>query len=590
MRIALRALLCLLVGVFALPLHMLTHPPTAALAASDCTSDLPFGETLLCALATAGEVDQFSFAASAGDRVFVRVASRTSGLYPQVRLYAPDATLLCQSPNYGALADIDGCMLPTTGTYSVAVNAYSGTAAGNYGISLQRLNAPVAATALAFGTLASASLIAEGEIDTYTFSVDADDVLFVAATSSASALRLAVRVYRQDGSALCQDSTYSVVLELESCALAAGQTYTLLVLSFSNAAMGNYGVVAQRTRAPGNSATLPLGVPVAATLAGMGEVDTYSFSASAQDMLLVRMGTSGFQPRFRLYGPDGALVCSLYRYGVEVEQDNCLLPSTGIYTLLVSVFNQALTGSYGVEVQRVNAPARAVPLLPGVLATGAFTVTGGLGTYAVAATAGDALVVRMGATTAGMRAQVRVFGDDGAKLCDNASSAVIAQAGPCLIPRTGSYTVVVTPWSRVLIGEFGVSFQRLNAPEQAHELYFGRAASAALAHAASLDTWTFHAAGGSTVLLRMGVTSGAARPQISLFDRDGTKLCSNASSYSATTEIGRCLLPDDDTYTVVAASQNGGVGSYALSLACLSDTCGGVVPPEERVFLPLLQR
>ncbi|KAB8140748.1 hypothetical protein F8S13_22350 [Chloroflexia bacterium SDU3-3] len=233
---------------------------------------------------------------------------------------------------------------------------------------------------------------------------------------------------------------------------------------------------------------------------------------------------------------------------------------------------------------------RAVPLLPGVVATDTFTVTGGLGTYAVAATAGDALLVRMGATPSGMRAQVRVFGDDGVNLCEDYTYAVIAQAGPCLIPRTGTYTVVVTPWSQVLTGAFGVSFQRLNAPEQARELYFGRTASGALGHAASLGTWTLRAAGGSTVLLRMGVVSGAARPQISLFDRDGTRLCSSAASYSATTEIGRCLLPDDDTYTVVAASQNGGVGSYVLSLACLSATCGGAVAPEERVFLPLLQR
>lgn len=51
-----------------------------------------------------------------------------------------------------------------------------------------------------------------------------------------------------------------------------------------------------------------------------------------------------FRPRYRVlspfYGPDGAVV----------ELESCLLPSTGSYTLLLSVFSQVRTGSYEVEV------------------------------------------------------------------------------------------------------------------------------------------------------------------------------------------------------------------------------------------------
>jgi hypothetical protein len=87
----------------------------------------------------------------------------------------------------------------------------------------------------------------------------------------------------------------------------------------------------------------------------------------------------------------------------------------------------------------------------------------------------------------------------------------------------------------------------------------------------------------------MTTTSLGIYPSIRLYGPDGVQLC-QANGYPGVVEIGRCVLPSDATYTIVATNYNGsGSGDYFLSVLCLADSCGSALELSY-VYLPLTKR
>jgi hypothetical protein len=77
-------------------------------------------------------------------------------------------------------------------------------------------------------------------------------------------------------------------------------------------------------------------------------MDTYTFTASADDKVLVRMSKSSgsLWAGIRVYGPDGTKRCETYSPDTA-EIASCTLPSTGTYTILAyDGFNGTYTGDY----------------------------------------------------------------------------------------------------------------------------------------------------------------------------------------------------------------------------------------------------
>lgn len=562
---------------------------TSKTSTLDCPTTIQFGDIFLCSLAVPSEIDQFTFTAEAGDQIFVRMASRTSGLKPQIRLLNAISTQVCHAESYGSVVDIDVCTITTSGIYTLLCNAFSDGAVGNYGISIQRVNNPTLATPLLFGQYHADTLVASGEIDAYSFTAAANDRIFLRLGSTTSGLKPYVRLYDHNGTKICADYSYGSTVELSSCPILMGGTYTLIVTSFSDSATGNYSFAFLRLNNPVNFAPLNFGEPQAATLAGAAEIDTYTFAANQQDTIILRMGssTNGLKPQLRLYDANGVQVCSTYSYGRTGELGPCLLPSSGMYVALINAFSDTATGSYAVTLQRLNQPSQAVPLFAGVTATGLITMPGAFSTFTITAALGDVLYTRLSSPISGFHPYIRIFGNDGVKVCDSYGYGKIVDIPSCLLPRAGIYTIIASTLDSALTGAYALTFQWINRPEQTQTLYFNKAQSGQLITDATLGTHSFTAQGSNTILLRMSTTITTIDPYLQIFSRDGTRLCS-AYSYSSTVEINQCLLPSDGDYTVIATSYTGGSSNYNLTLVCLTGTCGAIQPPEESVYLPLL--
>jgi hypothetical protein len=299
--------------------------------------------------------------------------------------------------------------------------------------------------------------------------------------------------------------------------------------------------------------------------------------------------TTSLSPLIRIYGPDGVLRCSAYDYG-HIADITCLLPSDGAYTIIASSFANALTGNYGISLQRVQSPQAAAPLEPGLLATSVLTTAGQLATFTFDGAAGDSWYLRMAALQSSVQPLLRVFAPDGSEVCGNYSYGKELDLGPCLLPSDGSYTVLASAFVDPALGGYGITAQRIRSPGHASPLYFGREGRGALDTAATLGTFTFKASASSSVTIKMSTASGAStHPMVQIFSPEGPRVCL-ASSYGATATSSTCVLPVTGTYTVLASSFDTGTGDYALMLSCQSGDCGGDSAPTEYARLPLVVR
>jgi uncharacterized repeat protein (TIGR01451 family) len=76
----------------------------------------------------------YTFAASADDKVLVRMSKSSGTLWPGITVYGPDGTKLCEAYS-SSTAEIASCYLTSTGTYTIlAYDGFNGTFTGDYSI------------------------------------------------------------------------------------------------------------------------------------------------------------------------------------------------------------------------------------------------------------------------------------------------------------------------------------------------------------------------------------------------------------------------------------------------------------------------
>jgi hypothetical protein len=333
-------------GTYNLSFQRVTNPVGAA--------TLTFGQSTMATLSAAAELDVYTFTASAQDTVVLRMGSSTNELYPHIRVYGPTGTKLCEGyRNYSYAADVSGCLLPSTGTYTVLVNTYNSTTTGTYGLIVQRANRPSSALPIELGKHRLGELTTPGELDSYTFTANSGDMMLLRMGSSTSELYPHLRIYGPDGVKLCESyRLYQAAVDIDACLLPSNGNYTILVNAYSSANTGAYGLMLQRLNNPGNAKPLDFGRTETGLLESPGQFATYTFGATANSAVHLRMtsSTSALYPHIRLYSQDGTKLCEAGRsYQSNAEISRCLLPTSGKYTLVATNYNRAGTGSYTIS-------------------------------------------------------------------------------------------------------------------------------------------------------------------------------------------------------------------------------------------------
>ena len=334
----------------------------------------------------------------------------------------------------------------------------------------------------------------------------------------------------------------------------------------------------------------PFGATLQGAISSAAQTNTYTFDASAGDVVLLTMGTSGGAPEITLLNPDGSQNSTAAPGGCDfngvttVEMSGGMngvkLTETGTYTVVVGACNSEDTFSYAVYLQRTNNPGGAIGLQWGQTLGGTITSVAQSSTYTFSANASD--VVKFTMATNGFAPKITLFNPDGSQNgiaypggCDfNGVTAV--EMNPKLTV-TGTYTVLVGACNDDDTNNYSFYIQRTNDPGDAVPIVWGQTEGGKIVSAAQSDTYTFSGSPDDVVEFIMATNDFA--PKITLFNPDGSQ---NNIAYPSgcdfngvtTVEMNRPKLTVSGTYTVlVGACNDEDQGTYDLSSQCFVGAC-----------------
>ena len=312
-----------------------------------------------------GDIDSYTFAANAGETVFLRVADTQppeiadSGFTPRVVLFDPSGREI--ETGLGTLVGSLDTSLTDSGLYTVLVfhngNGNASQRTGSYDLYFAR-----APGANDDGPLSNGQrhegFIDLGDIDSYTFTANAGETVFlrVADTQTTEFIDsgFTPRIVLFDPSGREIESGLGSLVGSLDITLTDSGIYTVLVFNNSNASemTGSYDLYF--ALAPGASADGCVADGQSTTgFIDLGDIDSYSFMASAGtqlDVIVTDLDDGPLRPFVRLVGPTGSVLAS--RLGDVTARIDEQLPVSGTYTLIIVDQSQGFsgTGNYRIEI------------------------------------------------------------------------------------------------------------------------------------------------------------------------------------------------------------------------------------------------
>lgn len=359
---------------------------TPALAGYLQTTPISFGSTTSGSINQPGEIDSYTFTANSGDYVLIGISRVSGDLWPGVRLYNPDGALLLDKSNpvhveiSQELRNLHKVYLPLSirglanspdrntaapsphlsivanvpGTYTILVSdGFNGTKTGSYNLFLQKLNPPVGANNISYSQIISGSINQPAEMDAFIFSSAMGDKLIIGMSQVSGNMWQQLRLYDPNG-VLLHEVKHPVHTEIIYDIQNTGDYVLLASDGFNGIYTGSYNIYLQRRVNPTNATVITFGQTTAGSINQPAEMDSFTFSAKANDQIRVLMTSiSGdLWQQIRLYDPAGTLLNE--NTGVNQAEITRVLPVDGDYTILASDgFNGTKTGSYNISLQKL---------------------------------------------------------------------------------------------------------------------------------------------------------------------------------------------------------------------------------------------
>jgi trimeric autotransporter adhesin len=310
--------------------------------------------------------------------------------------------------------------------------------------------------------------------------------------------------------------------------------------------------------------------------------NAYTFTASAGDNVVLRLGSTGFSGRLNLQDPTGALVKSAGGNSTDWELAYTVT-SGGVFTVLVSSYYTGGAGSFVLHLAQFPEPFivpsgdEGGPMTNGGSHTGTLTL-GDLELWSFTANAGDNVVLRLGST--GFQGNLRLYVPDGTLLMTSGGNSTDWKIA-FTATKSGTHTVLVSSFYPGGTGTYVLHLAQFPEPfivptgDEGGPMTNGGNYSGTLT-LGDLEMWSFTANAGDNIVLRLGSTGFEGN--LNLYGPNGA-LLKTAGGNSTDWELAYTAT-NSGTFTVLVGSYYpGGVGTYALHLAQFPEAF--IVPASE---------
>ncbi len=351
--------------------------------------------------------------------------------------------------------------------------------------------------------------------------------------------------------------------------------YLAEVTGYSPSGAGDYRLHCARLPGP---LTVPAGDEgggltngaVAEGVIDLGDLDLWSFAAEAGDSLMLRLASVGFNGQLNLYGPDGALVQSAGNSAALALAYTAT--NSGVFTAVVAASAARGQGTYRLRLAKFPG-AFVISGEGGALTNGASVSAslepGGLDLWTLAANRGGSLILRATLLTGSNSFQplIQLYDPAGALLQSQASAATAEIS--LTVTNTGEFTVLITSATAAGAGTYRLALAEAPGafevpPGDEGGVLANGAPAAGVITAGDLDLWSFTAAAGDSLVLRVGeVTDDNGRfdPWMRLYGPDGALLASQYDYAAAEIAVS---ATNSGRFTVVVGDA-GKASPYTLS-------------------------
>ncbi|MBZ0292666.1 MAG: hypothetical protein K8L99_08920 [Anaerolineae bacterium] len=493
----------------------------------------------------------FTFSGNIGDVIRVEITV-VSGNFGDQTLNRPNSTTLDSTIFTEGTYTLDA-----DGTHTLIVDP-SGSSSLNYDVHIQRLNNPVGCTALNFGNPSTQRTTAVGDVECFTFSGNAGDVIRVEDTVISGNFG-DQEIARPDGSTL--DSS---IFTADTYILDATGTHTLIIDPAGTSSL-NHRIHIQRLNNPLTCTALSFGNPSTQRTTAVGDVDCFTFSGTTGDFIRVEVTVlSGNFVDQEIARPDGSTLDSSI-----FTADTYILDATGTHTLVI---DPAGTSSlnYRVHIQRLNNPLTCTALNFGNPSTQRTTAVGDVECFTFTGNTGD--IIRVEETViSGNFADQEIVRPDGSTL----DSSIFTQ-DTYILDATGTHTLLIDPSGTSSLNH-RVHIQRLNNPVGCIALGIPGTSATQSTSVGNIGCFTFSGTSGTEVQVEILVNNGNFADQ-EVTRPDGTTLDNSIFRDETYT------LDTTGTHTLLVDPSGTSSLSYRVRL-----TCASCPPPPKPPGPPTLQ-
>jgi YD repeat-containing protein len=379
------------------------------------------GQVVSGSITGTGQMVAYTFAGTANDGITIRAMKTSGNLSPYIELYGPAGTQVA-SP----MSEIN-TILSASGTYTIFLRDQFYTGTGNSLLLWQKMNNPCNATLINCGQVGTGSIGTAADSPPWrfhTFTASAGDAVTIRAAADplGGALNPYAELYGPNGSRITLGPLFDVTLTQTG-------NYALLIRGGPSPASGNYAVTWRKMNNPCNATPIGCGQVVKGSVTTVGETKAYTFTASANDRVTIRIRkiAGNISPNIELYGPTGSQLVP------PNNLINTVLTTSGQYTILVRDQFQYSSGDYLLMWQRLNSPCSTKALQCGQLVKGEIGVSvdkPAWRVYTFTASANDAVTIQTTNATVGPFAPIaELFGPSGTGITSGSSISATLGAG-----------------------------------------------------------------------------------------------------------------------------------------------------------------
>jgi len=510
----------------------------------------------------------YTFTAAANEAVTIRSRNTSGGSFtPYIELYNPSGAFL-QNGSY-----MDRT-LTVAGTYTILMRDYYNTYGGNFNLSWRKVSTPPCNSApINCGQTLSGSITAADQINFYTFTAAANDVVTIRTRKVSGSFTTVFDLYSPSGTQILSGAASTNWTQT----LTAAGTYKILMRDSGNANTGDYLLYLEKTNSPCNAAPITCGQVLTGSIGTSTDPPpwkAYTFTGTAGDAVSIRSlktSAGSFISYMELYGPNGGYIGGYYNYPLDRT-----LTATGTHTILMRDYYNANAGDFLLVWQRMNNPC--VPELScGQTATGNIGRTTSephWGFHKISVSANDVVKIRAIKTSGSLVPYLELYSFSG--------SVVTSAAGEIntTLTAAGTYTIVVRDQTNTYTGGYAVTWQKWNNP-CASALNCGQVASGSIGITADPPPWRYYsltASANDIVTIRATKTSGTLTPYLEIYNSSGTQVASGAGQKDTT-------LATAGTYTIVVRDQNNiNTGNYTFYWNRIPNPCNAVALSCGQVF------